>query len=329
MNSGQYLSRNSFNAGDIGMNEKEVCVVLSSYNGEKYIKEQIESIIRQKDVEVYLYIRDDGSSDGTVQIIRELMNNNHNIYLEEGENVGFNRSFWFGIRDSLKKFPQCGFFAFADQDDVWDNDKLFCATNFLNPSSERPEMSYSNLLVCDGSLRPIGLMFGENIVHTTYRQSLAQIFCYGCTCVFNRRCAELYANQFYYFPHDCWIYYLGMFCGRAYYDSTPHIKYRRHGKNYGSKGKKISIEKNNLFIKFIDMMKNLGDAKPFISDMATTLLTDYSEEINAESVKYLSTVSRYKNSIKDKCKLLFTSYIGTNEIEKNISLRIYLICNKW
>ena len=49
----------------------KVCVLLSSYNGEKYLKEQIESIINQKGVEVDLYIRDDGSTDSTIQIVKD------------------------------------------------------------------------------------------------------------------------------------------------------------------------------------------------------------------------------------------------------------------
>lgn len=309
--------------------QNKVCVVLSSYNGENFIEEQIQSILCQENVDVTIYIRDDGSSDRTVSIVKKLVNIHDNIILEQGKNVGFNKSFWLGVKEAFNKFPECEIFAFADQDDVWDKDKLDLAIKNMNPSSDIPEMSYSNLLICDGQLNPIGPMFRDGVVNSTYRQALSQIFCYGCTCVFNRKCAELYIRRFYYFPHDCWLFYIGMFCGKTFYDDVSHINYRRHGKNFGSQGKKLSFEKNGLFIKFIDMMKNLRNTKPFISDMTIALLADYSDYLKSDSIDYLTTVARYRYSIKNKCKMIFTPYIRTNSFAKNASIRIYLLFNKW
>ena len=59
----------------------KVAVMMSTYNGEKYLREQIDSILEQEEVEINLYIRDDGSSDDTVEIINDFMENNKNIAL--------------------------------------------------------------------------------------------------------------------------------------------------------------------------------------------------------------------------------------------------------
>ena len=92
----------------------KVQVLLSTYNGEKYIKEQIESILNQEGVEVSLLIRDDGSSDRTIEIVKKISEQNNNIILFKGQNMGPARSFM----DLVKKSDEVDYYAFADQDDV-------------------------------------------------------------------------------------------------------------------------------------------------------------------------------------------------------------------
>lgn len=70
-----------------------VAVLMSTYNGEKYLKEQIDSILAQKDVDVTLFIRDDGSSDNTIGICKEYVEKHKNIVLKTGENIGVGNSF--------------------------------------------------------------------------------------------------------------------------------------------------------------------------------------------------------------------------------------------
>ena len=95
---------------------KTVAVLMSTYNGENYIKEQIESIFNQKGVIVKLYVRDDGSKDRTLEILKD-----YNVNLEKGTNIGYIKSFMWLI----KNVPFADYYALADQDDVWDEDKLY------------------------------------------------------------------------------------------------------------------------------------------------------------------------------------------------------------
>lgn len=105
-----------------------VQVLLSTYNGEKYIKEQIDSILKQKDVNVRLLIRDDGSTDGTNEILLSYALNNENVFYYRGENSGVVASFFrlFETADF-----DVDFYALADQDDVWEEDKLIVACRQL------------------------------------------------------------------------------------------------------------------------------------------------------------------------------------------------------
>ena len=97
-----------------------VQVLLSSYNGEKYIREQLDSILAQEGVNIQLLIRDDGSTDGTNSILTEYEQRCDNISVIYGINVGVIQSF-FLLLEQAGSYP---YIALADQDDVWLKQKL-------------------------------------------------------------------------------------------------------------------------------------------------------------------------------------------------------------
>lgn len=92
------------------MNTKSVQVVMSTYNGEKYLKEQIDSILSQEGVDVRLYIRDDGSSDRTTDILASYQEHK-NVKIEKGNNLGFAKSFL----TALDECDEADYYAFSDQ----------------------------------------------------------------------------------------------------------------------------------------------------------------------------------------------------------------------
>ena len=117
----------------------KVQVLLSTYNGEAYIKEQLDSILNQEDVSVRILIRDDGSTDSTKDILRAYTALHKNVRCIHGENAGVTASFFrlFELCDS-----DIDFYALADQDDVWDLDKLKIACSKLEElRSSYPEVS--------------------------------------------------------------------------------------------------------------------------------------------------------------------------------------------
>ena len=104
----------------------DVVVLLSTYNGERYLRQQLESLINQKEVAVRILVRDDGSSDGTVKILDEFSADKKLEYYR-GNNIGAADSFI----DLLFSAPISSFYALCDQDDIWDDDKLSVAVKRL------------------------------------------------------------------------------------------------------------------------------------------------------------------------------------------------------
>ena len=122
------------------MENKKVAVIMSTYNGERFIKEQLDSILNQTYKNLEIVVRDDGSKDGTVQIVKEYMKTYPNIVLHEGENLGFIKSFF-----ELLNLVEADYYSYADQDDVWMENKVELAVNSLEQLDQtKPNMAFGN-----------------------------------------------------------------------------------------------------------------------------------------------------------------------------------------
>ena len=106
---------------------KKIAVLLASYNGVKYIKEQVDSILNQKEVDVTIFISDDLSTDKTIEYLQDIYKDFKNIvYLPSGSKFGgAGKNFFRLIRDV--DFSSFDFISFVDQDDIWYEDKLIRA----------------------------------------------------------------------------------------------------------------------------------------------------------------------------------------------------------
>ena len=116
-------------------------ILLSTYNGERYIKEQIESILSQTYGKYDLIIRDDGSADNTVNIIESIIKDNKNITLFKGNNLGVVRSFLQLLGSS--SCDKGEIILFCDQDDVWMKDKLLNVVEYMSEAA-----NHNNTLYC-------------------------------------------------------------------------------------------------------------------------------------------------------------------------------------
>ena len=127
----------------------KINVLLSTYNGELYIAEQLDSLLRQTVIDnMKIIIRDDGSTDSTLKIIEEYKSKNSNIIFYRGENLKPAKSFWH----LLQNCDEADYFAFCDQDDVWDEDKLEVAINQLKEHDDVPALYFSDARVVDSEL---------------------------------------------------------------------------------------------------------------------------------------------------------------------------------
>ena len=213
---------------------KTAAVLMSTWNGEKYLKEQIDSILGQAGVDVTLYIRDDGSEDGTIGILRQLDAENPSIHVFTEGNIGVGSSFM----ELVYRVPQeYDLYAFADQDDIWLEGKLRRAAEMIGDQTE-PVLYCSNQMLTDAGMHRIGLRHTK-APDTSWMQILCNNLLSGCTMVWNRALQAILAE-----ParrpspellkkriHDVWVGMTAAVAGSILYDPEAYILYRQQEKN--------------------------------------------------------------------------------------------------
>ncbi|MCD7824539.1 MAG: glycosyltransferase [Clostridiaceae bacterium] len=206
---------------------KQVNILLSAYNGETYLEEQVKSIIRQTYTNWKLYIRDDGSSDNTVAVLERLRAKYPDkIVYWRGENIGFGKSFL----ELLEKAEEGDYWAFCDQDDVWLPDKLFWAIEWLeqHESREIPILFHSAFTNTDEALNPQGDYLPPDYRYDFIR-SITDCLHMGFSEVINAKLREmmLQGDRSVLTTHDHWAELLVMEFGHAEFDPRAATLHRR------------------------------------------------------------------------------------------------------
>lgn len=291
-----------------------VTVLLSTFNGEKYLKEQLHSLYTQETVDLSILVRDDGSTDRTCAILDEEQSAGR-LSWYNGENKGPALSFW----ELLYKAPESSYYSFCDQDDVWDKDKLETAVKILSKSAGKPALYFCQTRLVNSELKEIESVKISPLL--TYEESLIYHFITGCTIVINN---ELRKELLKYTPdfmrmHDVWIYLVAQAVGAdIHFDSTPHISYRQHGNNViGQEHSIIGIWKGRI--------KRIRKNECIRSRLAQELLKGYSNILDTEKRELAIAVAHYKKSITSWIKLLFNRKLTCKPVAIRISSRIAIL----
>lgn len=299
------------------LHNTKVIVVLSSYNGEKYIKRQLDSIFSQKEVCVTCYVRDDGSTDKTLSILESLTKQYPNLIVTKGENIGWKASFM----EALKSSGDADYYAFSDQDDIWFEDKLKRAINFLETTDlTRPALYHSNRLSCNEELIPLKKQTKRAAQPLSFENSLVQEYCQGCTMVFNKAAKDLackcYSNKL---PHDYWIGLISYLFGTVIYDNMPTLYHIHHGNNTSSDG--------NLYEGWIKRLKKYKERAVYIVP-AKILLNFQVNGLTSYQVKILRIFILSKNSVLKRLLLVLNNKIKRINLIGTLSLKTALLLNK-
>ena len=218
--------------------EHKIAIIMATYNGERFLAEQIESIINQSEKDWKLYIRDDGSQDKTIEIIQEYSQKDSRIInIEDKEtHLGPGKSFFKALEQIDAEL-----YMFSDQDDFWLPDKIEVSLNAYNSIKEsktRPIIVHTDISVTDENLNIIRKSRWDDVNLDPNKLKsynyLAQ-YCYtqGCTLLFNNSAKKLaipiadYASM-----HDWWISTRCIKAGgiiESVY--TPTMLYRQHSNN--------------------------------------------------------------------------------------------------
>lgn len=299
---------------------KKVQVLMSTYNGEKYIEEQIDSILKQENVQVSLLIRDDGSSDKTIQIITNIAQKNNNVSFYTGENLGPAKSFM----NLINKSGEADYYAFSDQDDVWEQNKIISAINKLENYEKEPSMYISALEIVDENLNKIETKKVNG--NFSFEGELIKNFATGCTQVLNKKLCDFIKqyNPSYIIMHDSWItrvcYAIG---GNVIIDDIAYIKYRQHSSNVlGYKDNGLQKLKKQYKIAF----KNNVSMREKI---AKELKNGYEENLTENAKQVVNKLINYKTDIKAKMWLLTNKKFRANNFLINLKMMVAILLNKF
>ncbi|MCH3933478.1 MAG: glycosyltransferase [Leuconostoc mesenteroides] len=280
------------------MNNPSVAVLMSTYNGEDYLAEQINSILNQTYQNIHLFIRDDGSTDNTMSIIEEFIRNPKVSVIKSGDNLGYKNSFLMLLKTVVDLKKNYKYFSFSDQDDVWLKDKILVSIKKLEKDDSKYRIYFSGLTFVDSKLNKLKIKDDSNI-RTTFPAEMVRHSVSGATSVFSRDLAELAVKykEVQKLPggHDEFIFRLNAALGGHFFaDKNNYIKFRRHEDNASSATKGLLFKIMQEF--------NRKDGSVVIT--AQFLRTYYKKNLTASTFQEIEMLLNYNKGFKSKWLLL-------------------------
>lgn len=281
---------------------EKVCVLLSTYNGEQYLDEQIQSLFAQKGVDLTILVRDDGSKDGTDKLLRGWAEKKSSIrVLEEnyGKNLGVARSFVFLLNNADVLFPDTSYFFFCDQDDVWLDGKCLRAVNCIRQHRDKAALYFSSKILVNSFLEPLKQKDSLSL-HGTFWDYFDRSNAFGCTMCMTRPLIELLRDDAFYdrsFLHDNYIYRFCLAAGIPIFgDCKETILYRQHGANVAGAAKRNLFRGvRKIFVK--------NRAHP-VREMTEYLLENHRSILQKENAKIMQLFLASGKSLKSKLKII-------------------------
>lgn len=276
---------------------EQIDILMATYNGEKYIRQQIESILNQTYTNFRLIISDDCSSDNTRNILKEYKEKDKRIKIIYQEvNLGYIRNFEF-----LLKQVENELYMLSDQDDIWNLDKIEKSVNKLK--KENADLVFSDLEVINQDEELIAKSFWEQKgLNKKIKKDKSKIglrlnnYITGCTILSKKSFIEdilPIPTGTKYLIHDFWIAIVISLKGKIEYIEEPLIKYRQHQSNqvgYEMKSKELkSLEEiRELFINVkIELFSTYCEY--------SQLFTEKEQEKNKKALEYYQKLKKVKN----------------------------------
>lgn len=229
------------------MKSDSILIMMATYNGEEFLREQLDSILCQTISTWKLLIRDDNSSDQTRVIIKEYEEKDSRIQLIENTS-NYHGAYYnfFGLLNDVRQSENTfNFYMFADQDDIWDVDKLERLIDFYYEKIkiEEPVLIYADMRIIDASGQVTADSM-EQLMGIRYTNPISSFMAhkvYGCNTLFNRELFEILpllpydAPELTFLSHDNFTTKTAALKGQVYFYSEPTMGYRRYGHNVTSK----------------------------------------------------------------------------------------------
>lgn len=289
-----------------------VDVVLATFNGAVYLREQLDSLVNQVSVKINLYVSDDGSHDLTKQILSDYSTKFQKVTFFEGPGKGPAANFFFLLRQTNESYV-----ALADQDDIWDRHHLINSIKSLDNFTHIPALRFSATREFGDSTRVKFWPVDANL--PDLERLLFQNLARGCTMVLNKNAVRLinsYEPKFAVM-HDWWILLQVRVRGLVIYSNIPEVNYRLHSSNF------IGRSRKTHFLNFKQIQKKLFSA----IDQARELYQVNKLTVSVDTGRTLSLVTQIPNlSLSQKVSLIL---LGRRRYRRGffeeIAFRVFLV----
>lgn len=247
-----------------------ISVVMATYNGEKYLEQQIESILAQTLLPVELIVCDDCSTDGTIAILEKYQQRQLLTYSINPKQLGLIGNF----KKAVSMAAEDNYVALSDQDDIWMPEKLAVSAALMQKMDQSlPCLVHTDLILVDEQLKVLNPSFmnerGQHQYHHNLQTLLFANFVTGCTMLMNQKLRRFFAEM----PgnirfHDAWIALAAATFGSVEEVSKPMIRYRKHGNNLSiAAGTKPRNRYRSTMKEIINAVKGSDD---FLNDQLET-----------------------------------------------------------
>lgn len=293
-----------------------ILVLMATYNGEKYLKEQLDSIFAQKDVDVTVLARDDGSSDETTTILDDY-SKSYQLSWYSGKHLNVSRGYFSLMQKGADR--DFDYYAFSDQDDVWDDDKLSVGIAAI-ADMKVPALYYCGQRLVDGDLTFIANHKLNKDRSLSTRFILSDFA--GCTGVFNKALIREVVSYkpAYMLMHDTWVLKVCLALGGAVVvDPNPHMSYRQHGGNAVGLGRSLPA-----YFKQVKQYLNEYKVEPQMRE----LIKGYSGRMVSPYNKIAEACCRYRTDRQSRKLLLDRSTADFCAKGLNTTYRLKVFLNR-
>ncbi len=299
---------------------KKVAVILGFYNGNHHIEAQIESILNQNFKNIDIFIFDDNSKKKLESKKLKIKNKKCKIKITiRKKNLGYAKNFLFGLKEAGKEYD---FYAFSDQDDIWEKDKISRGVKALNSKSlDFPKLYCSRTSYYNSECTK---EIGASTIHPkkpSFENALLQNIAGGNTIIMNNLARKIViktVNAEKFISHDWWCYQIISGAGgEIIFDKNKTVRYRQHKYNL--------IGKNNGFEDIISRILRflLGKVKTW-SVVNLTNLSNFRYLLTKENNKILENYIRARRSKNIFKKLNFYFKSGVFR-QSNIESMVFVI----
>ncbi len=265
------------------MDNPNVVVLMAVRNAARFLKEQLDSIFNQEECKnLSLWVSDDGSDDETIAILEEYKktHNNNQITIVPGPQKGFAENFMsFIVAHNI----DADFYAFSDQDDIWERDKLKRALAQLKTADyDQPALYGSRTRLVDENNNEFGFstLFSRP---PCFQNALVHSIMGGNTMVFNRSAYQVLkkvSQNVEFVSHDWWLYIvISGIGGKVFYDPYPGLRYRQHGANQVGSNRGFFSKIARLFMLFTGRFRRSNDVQVKAIRQMRALLTPENQRV--------------------------------------------------